>query len=87
MSSYKLTLSMEPSVVFWAKEIAKKKHMSLSKLVENYLKSISKDKKIVVADGLEIADSVKQIVVVNKPTPDFDHKKQYRKHIKNKHWS
>ena len=70
---------MEPSVVFLAKEIAKKKHMSLSKLVENYLKSISKDEKIAVADGIEIADWVKQIVVLDNPTPDFDHKKEYQK--------
>lgn len=59
MSLCKLTLSMESSVVFFAKEIAKKKHMSLSKLAESYLKSISKDEKIAVADGIEIADWVK----------------------------
>jgi len=53
--------------------------MSLSKLAESYLKSISKDEKIAVADGIEIADCVKQIVVLDKPTPDFDHKKEYQK--------
>ena len=42
MASTKLTLSMEPEVVYRAKEYAKKKNISLSRLIQDYLDQISK---------------------------------------------
>ena len=80
MAAQKLTLSIEPDVIDKAKKYAKQQHMSLSKLVQNYLNDVSerpKDK----LDDLEVSDWVKQLVLVNKPTPDFDGKKEYREHI------
>ncbi len=56
MASSKLTLSMEPEVVYRAKKIAKEKNISLSKLIENYLKSISDKEKISYKDDPEISD-------------------------------
>ena len=84
MSSSKLTLSMEPQVIYRAKEFAKNKKVSLSKLVENYLRSISTDEASINND-FEISDWVKKMVIVDKPTPDFDHKKEYHKHLEEKH--
>jgi len=81
--STKLTLSMEPEVVYHAKEFAKKKNVSLSKLVENYLRSISTDETS-VNDDFKVSDWVKKMVIVDKPTPDFDHKKEYRNHLEDK---
>jgi len=37
MASTKLTLSMEPEVVYRAKKYAKKKNVSLSRLIQNFL--------------------------------------------------
>ena len=42
MASTKLTLSMEPEVVYRAKKYAKKRKISLSKLIQDYLDQISK---------------------------------------------
>jgi len=75
---------MEPEVVYLAKEFAKKKNVSLSKLVENYLRSISTDEAS-VNDDFKIADWVKKMVVVDSPTPDFDHKKEYQNHLEEKY--
>lgn len=86
MASSKLTLSMEPEVVYAAKKIAKEKNISLSKLVENYLRSISLDNKPDSDDSC-ISDWVKGMVAVDKPTPDFDHKAGYHKHLEEKYGS
>lgn len=83
MSASKLTLSMEPKVVYLAKEFAKKKNVSLSKLVENYLRSISSDEPS-KNDDFKISEWVKKMVIVENPTPDFDHKRGYENHLEEK---
>ena len=75
---------MEPEVVYAAKKIAKEKNISLSKLVENYLRSISKESKTDSKD-LEISDWVKGMIAVDKPTRDFDQKAEYHKHLEEKY--
>lgn len=74
---------MEPEVVYRAKEFAKKKNVSLSKLVENYLRSISTDE--TSDNDFKVSDWVKKMVVVDNPTPDFDHKKEYQNHLEEKY--
>lgn len=44
MATTKLTLSMEPEVVYRAKLYAKKRNISLSRLIQDYLDQLSKDK-------------------------------------------
>ncbi len=39
MANTKLTLSMEPEVVYRAKQYAKKRHISLSKLIQDFLEN------------------------------------------------
>ena len=84
MATTKLTLSMEPEVVYQAKKLAKEKNISLSKLVENYLRSVSKEGTL-EPDDFEISEWVKGMVAVDKPTPDFDHKAEYHKHLEEKY--
>ena len=71
-------------MVFQAKKLAKEKNISLSKLVENYLRLISKEGNA-AAGELEISDWVKGMVAVDKPTPDFDHKAEYHQHLEEKY--
>jgi len=84
MATTKLTLSMEPEVVYQAKKIAKEKNISLSKMVENYLRSISFEGNA-ASEEFEISDWVKGMVAVDKPTPDFDDKAEYHKHLEEKY--
>lgn len=44
MASKKLTLSMEPEIVNRAKQYAKKRQISLSKLIQDYLDEVSRNK-------------------------------------------
>ena len=44
MASTKLTLSMEPEIVNRAKQYAKKRQISLSKLIQDYLNEVSRNK-------------------------------------------
>ena len=44
MASTKLTLSMEPEIVNRAKQYAKKRQISLSKLIQDYLDEVSRNK-------------------------------------------
>lgn len=84
MATTKLTLSVESEVVYQAKIIAKEKNISLSKMVENYLRSISLEGNA-ASEEIEISDWVKGMVAVDKPIPDFDHKAEYHKHLEEKY--
>ncbi|MHB1179090.1 MAG: DUF6364 family protein [Daejeonella sp.] len=44
MATTKLTLSMEPEVVYRAKKYAKNRNISLSRLIQDYLDQLSKHK-------------------------------------------
>jgi Family of unknown function (DUF6364) len=84
MSSSKLTLSMEPEVVYRAKEFAKKKHISLSKLVQDYLDQVSQYKPDphheIDSDILELTGILKR-----KVPDDIDLKEERYQYLKNKH--
>ncbi len=81
MSSTKLTLNIRQSVIERAKAYANKQHVSLSKIVENYLANLSDPEEI---NG-DVAPWTKELVAVKKPTPDFDHKSGYREAIWDKY--
>ena len=84
MASSKLTLSMEPEVVYRAKEFAKKKHISLSKLVQDYLDQLSKYKpdpeNEIDSDILELTGILK-----GKVSDDVDLKEERYQYLKKKH--
>lgn len=76
----KLTLSIDETVIRDAKIFAKKKNLSVSSLVENYLQSITQAEKSVTTDG-DITPVVKSLSGVISLPDDFDYKADYREHL------
>ncbi|EHQ25411.1 DUF6364 family protein [Mucilaginibacter paludis] len=67
MAASKLTLSIEPEVIERAKKYAREKHVSLSKLVQNYLKGIDqKENTGYVTPENEIPDDILKLTGILK---------------------
>ena len=76
----KLTLTIEDSVIESAKNYAKSKHSSLSKIIENYLKTITKTKvSTILTDDIEISPMLKSMQGTIKVPKDFNYKKELQK--------
>lgn len=79
----KLTLRLNDKVIERAKNYARSHKISLSKLVESYLDSITKQKeeerKISITPLVESLSGVIDLPV------DFDYKKEYRDYLDEKH--
>jgi hypothetical protein len=69
--STKLTLTIDKEVISEAKAYAQSQGKSLSELVENYLKSISSEKK-----KESLSPTVKKLSGAFKVSNDFDYKKE-----------
>lgn len=69
----KLTLRLEQTIIEKAKEYAKSNRTSLSKLIENYLLSITEDNR----SKEQITPLVKSLSGILDLPSDFDHKKGY----------
>ena len=69
----KLTLSIDKEVARRAKVYAKTKGRSLSDLVENYLKLLTRNTDI---EDAEFSPRVKSLLGSVKLPPDFDYKKE-----------
>jgi hypothetical protein len=76
----KLTLKLNISIIEQAKNYAKKKNTSLSKLIESYL-----GKLVEPSDAHEVTPLVKSLSGVVQLPKNFDVKKEYKKHIVNKY--
>ena len=74
----KLTLTLEKEVIEIAKKYAKQKGQSLSELVENYFKLLTKDSK---TEMVELSPKVKSLRGILKVDKNFDHKKFLEKEI------
>jgi len=68
----KLTLTMEDTVINSAKKYARDNGLSLSDIVENYLKSVA----VPEEEPLELSPRVTRLVGVIKLPEDFDYKKE-----------
>jgi hypothetical protein len=79
----KLTLTLEKEVIEIAKEYAKEKGQSLSELVENYFKLLTKDSK--TEEMVELSQKVKSLKGILKVDQDFDYKKVLEEEIIRKH--
>ena len=77
----KLTLTIDDSVISIAKKYAKRKHKSLSDIVENYLMSLTskQDKEEVISPRI-----LKLMGVIQLPQ-DFDYKKELTKSLSKKY--
>lgn len=90
MATTKLTLSVDKDTIQVAKRVAADSNMSLSKLFKKLIRAADSEKTnndpvLEKIRNTEIPDWVNQLVVVDKPTPDFDHKAEYGKHLEEKY--
>ena len=79
----KLTLRLDDNVIERAKSYARSHKISLSKMIENYLDSITKQKD----DGkkISITPLVESLSGVIDLPADFDYRKEYRDYIDEKY--
>jgi hypothetical protein len=80
--STKLTLTIEKSVIEKAKKYASVKGKSLSELIENYLKIITKDD---YNTSTEFTPTVKSLKGAFKAKDDFDYKAELTKSLSEKY--
>ncbi|MFY8189264.1 MAG: DUF6364 family protein [Flavobacterium sp.] len=80
--STKLTLTIDESVIERAKKYAKDKENSLSSIVENYLKILTKDNPVQETELTPIVKSLKGSFALNA---DFDYKKEITKTLSDKY--
>ena len=73
----KLTIRLKESVIKRAKIYARSHKISLSKMIESYLDSITKDKKM----EIEITPLVKSLSGVIDLPADYDYKKEYTDYL------
>jgi len=76
----KLTLTIDKSVIKQAKAYAEKQGRSLSAVVENYLKAVTKEEKVISNDD-ELSPIIKSLMSrpkINLPD-DYDYKKELEK--------
>jgi hypothetical protein len=79
----KLTLRLNEQVIEKAKIFAKDHKISLSKLIENYLDSITKQSS--PENKTAITPLVESLSGVIDLPRDFDYKKEYREYLAEKH--
>ena len=73
----KLTLSLNESIIETAKRYAKANNISLSKLIESYLGSLTKEEK----KKMEISPLVKSLSGVISIDKNYDPKDDYTKYL------
>ena len=77
----KLTIKLDQNIIEKAKKYAKSKNISLSRMIESYLKAITRDK-IQHEDISPLVESLSGIIKI----PDgFDFKIDYTNHLLNKY--
>jgi cell division protein ZapA (FtsZ GTPase activity inhibitor) len=83
----KLTLNIEPGLIDQIKEVAKRKNTSVSKLAESFFKKEVEieHKSFQMKSKEELPEWIKQLTISTGPTPDFDHKAEYGKHLEEKY--
>jgi hypothetical protein len=79
----KLTLRLNDSVIERAKIYARSHRVSLSKIIESYLDSITKQKE--VEKRVSITPLVESLSGVIDLPADFDYKKEYRDYLEEKY--
>ena len=80
----KLTLTIEQTIIEKAKKYANVKGRSLSNIVENYLKAITKEDTI---ESIELTPIVKSLKGTFKTPKNLDYKKELSKRLTEKYLS
>ncbi len=78
----KLTLKLNQEIIERAKHYASEKKLSLSRLIENYLNSLTSEK---TNDEIQISDFVKSMSSEIKLPADFDYKKERANYLEQKY--
>jgi replicative DNA helicase len=79
----KLTLTIEQDVIQKAKDYAKKKNRSLSDIIENYLKSLTKEEN--KSRKQNLSPVVQSLKGSFKMPVDYDYKEELRKGLEEKY--
>ena len=74
----KLTLTIEQELIQKAKDYAKQKNRSLSDIIENYLKILTKEEK---KESSRLSPIVKSLKGSFKMPADFDYKEELKKRL------
>ena len=77
----KLTLKLDSTVIARAKMYAKKHNTSLSKMIESYFESLTREEH----SGIETTPLVKSLSGVIMLPKDYDHRKEYTDYLDQKH--
>jgi predicted CopG family antitoxin len=78
----KLTLTIEDDVISKAKKYAKEKNRSLSSIIENYLKSLTREED---KEEIKLSPLVQSLKGSFKMPADFDYKEELRKGLEEKY--
>ncbi len=78
----KLTLTIEHTIIEKAKKYASSKGRSLSDIIENYLKVITKEESV---EKIELTPIVKSLKGAFKDPKDLDYKKELTKRLSEKY--
>ena len=81
--STKLTLTIQQEVIIKAKEYAKNKNRSLSNIIENYLKSLTKESE--KDEEVKLTPIVRSLKGSFKMPSDFDYKEELTKRLEEKY--
>ena len=78
----KLTLTIEQELIQKAKDYAKQKNRSLSDIIENYLKILTKEEK---KESSKLSPIVKSLKGSFKIPADFDYKEELKSRLEQKY--
>jgi len=78
----KLTLKLNQEIIEKAKIYASEKKLSLSRLIENYLNSLTSEKK---NDEIQISEFVKSLSLKTNLPADLDYKKERYNYLEKKY--
>ena len=78
----KLTLKLDQEIIEKAKHYASEKKLSLSRIIENYLNSLTSDKS---KDDIQISPFVKSLSSGIKIPADYDYKKDRADYLEQKY--
>lgn len=78
----KLTLKLNQEIIEKAKKYASDQKLSLSRIVEAYLQSLTNDEKI---KDFQISPFVKSLATGTKIPADLDYKNEYSDHLMEKY--
>jgi len=84
----KLVLDIEPSIKEELEKLVKEQNLNLSKITEEFFRSLTIKKGEAIKVKKELKDYpewIQNIVLSKEPTPDFDHKVEYGKHLEEKY--